>query len=91
MIEDNDLTLISAIAKRASAFYAKCEQIKSPHFIAAELALVHNSIVPLRLQEMLDGRDSDVMHDIAGIHRHLNLTGKTPALDDCFLPRFAKV
>jgi hypothetical protein len=39
---------------------------------------------------MLDGRDGDFMHDIAGIHRHLE-KGAQPMLNDGFCPRFALV
>ena len=87
----NEIELISAIAKRAAAIYAKHGDAKSPHFIAAEILLVHHSVVPLRLQDMLDGDDVNLIHDVAGIHRHLNLTGTTPALDGCFVPRYADV
>lgn len=42
----------------------------------------------LRLEEMLEARPADLMHDIIGINQHLDHT--TGELRDCFWPRFAK-
>jgi hypothetical protein len=90
MITPSETRLIRAIAERAVAFYERIDVKAKPEFISMELMLVHDEIVPLRLQEMLDGSDFDFMHDVAGIHRHLKI-GKPSKLVDCFLPRFARV
>jgi len=42
---------------------------------------------PLRLADMLTANESDLMHDISGIVRHLNR--ETGELMDCFVPRHA--
>lgn len=43
---------------------------------------------PMKLQEWLDAPDFDFAHDFNGIRRHINR--QTGALEDFFLPRFAK-
>jgi hypothetical protein len=82
---------IREIAERASAIFLRLEDTDVPwRYIAAELTIVHDEIVPLRLDDMLAGPDEDFMHDICGIHRHLEI-GKPSKLTDCFLPRYARV
>jgi hypothetical protein len=85
-----DFELIMAIAKRAAALYRKHGTKLPPEFIAAEILLVHNEVVPLRLAELLAADDSNFAHDIAGIRKHL-VFGNPCKLGDCFLPRFAKL
>lgn len=79
--------LIQAIARRAVAFYERMGTNVLPVYIATEISYVHNQVIRLRLQDMLDADDFNFMHDIAGIHRHLDV--KHDRLNDCFLPRFA--
>lgn len=83
-----DLDLISKIADRACADKA--------HFVALggsrrdlmmDLAAVHGSGCPLRLSDMLNGRDFDFWHDLGGIRRHINR--ETGELEGFFLPRFS--
>lgn len=50
------------------------------------LATHHN--VPLDFRAMDQGRDFDLIHDVAGIHRHLDRD--TGMLTGGFLPRYAK-
>ena len=53
-----------------------------------DLRIVHKNIIALRLDEMARViEEGDLMHDVAGIRRHLNR--RTGQLEDCFLPRFA--
>lgn len=52
-----------------------------------DLEVVHDSI-GLKLDELLESDDFNLMHDISGIARHLNRdTGK---LEHCFSPRFSR-
>ena len=55
--------------------------------ILMDLAAVHHH-TPLRLVEMADADDFNLIHDVAGIGNCLNRT--TGKLEDCFVPRFAK-
>lgn len=52
-----------------------------------DLTACHNNGCPLRLQDMLDAKPFDLMHDILGINRHINR--ETGQLEDSFVPRFA--
>jgi len=53
-----------------------------------DLTACHTHGCPLDLDHMAQASRADLMHDIAGIHRHLDRT--TGQLQDCFVPRFAK-
>lgn len=89
MFDPRDYYLIRQIAQRAATIYESVGKTAPWQYIASELTIVHEAVVPLRLNEMADGRDLDVIHDVAGIHRHLEIYPK-PHLGSCFLPRFAK-
>jgi hypothetical protein len=87
MISAQEYNLIGEIADRASRLYERKVGIKiMPVYIEAEIGFVHKNIVALRLRELRDADDGNFMHDVAGIHRHLNM--ETERLDD-FRPRFA--
>lgn len=89
-MNENDSQLIQRIAQRASDLYKEISDADvAPSFIASEIWMVHEHIVRLRLQEMLDADDGNFAHDVAGIHRHLDIK-KVPVLTDGFYPRFAK-
>jgi hypothetical protein len=98
LLTPNELQAIHAIADRAAALYERLEMInpKNVSFarsgIAHELMTVHTEIIPLRLEDMLKGADADLVHDVAGIHRHLDYGARhrKPQLTLCFLPRFAR-
>lgn len=52
-----------------------------------DVTACHANGCPLKLAELLGAKEFDFLHDIGGIHRHINReTGK---LENCFLPRFA--
>lgn len=55
--------------------------------VVMDMTACHGHACRLRLQSMLDGRDTDLVHDVAGISRHLNR--ETLQLEDCFWPRYA--
>src|SRR5262245_14065706 len=94
-----ELQTINQIAERAVKLYLDNDLLdeKNRRFalsgITHELTMVHEKVVPLRLDEMLSGTDFDLAHDVGGIHRHLDYGTKTnpPHLTSGFLPRYAKV
>lgn len=83
--------LFEQISLRAVKLYERIGAKPPPaRFIASEVQIVHQEIVTLRLQELLEASDADFAHDVGGIHRYL-VIGKKPRLTECFLPRFAEV
>lgn len=92
-----DLDLVKQIGERAVRTMLRLRAIEEKQASFArivtidELLTVHRDIVPLRLDEMLAADDANLMHDVCGIHRHLDRrTATLPArLNDCFMPRFA--
>lgn len=52
-----------------------------------DITAVHANGCPLRLHELLGARKFDFLHDVFGIHRHINRN--TGTLMDCFVPRYA--
>jgi hypothetical protein len=92
-----DIRTINKIAERAVTLYERFGMLddRNARFarvaIADEVLVVHREIVPLRLDEFLAADDSNFVHDISGIHRHLDYgtTRQAARLRDCFMPRFA--
>lgn len=82
-ITSSEINVIAAIVNRAKAFFPD----RDWRDIKMDVLTTHLNACPLQLNELLDARDTDFVHDIAGIERHLNR--QTFALEDCFLPRFA--
>ena len=84
--EDNNL--IRLIAFRAANFYAYHGLLIEPEYIASELKICHGEICPLQLDEMLNADIGNLMHDVSGILRYMDI------LDGSFWeswhPRFAK-
>lgn len=80
---DQDGTKIHDIAIRAKAIFAKLSILDT----ILDLNAAHLNGCPLDLDRMLTAGDSDLMHDVRGINRHLDReTGK---LKGKFMPRFA--
>jgi hypothetical protein len=80
--------LIQLIANRASDLYKQIADIDvRPAYIANEVYFVHSEICRLRLKELSEADDGNFAHDVAGIHRHLDIANMT--LTDGFSPRFA--
>lgn len=52
-----------------------------------DLEAVHQEL-DMDWQGLLDAKDGDFMHDVCGIHRHMDRS--TATLGDCFLPRFTR-
>lgn len=80
-ISDSELSVIDAIVHRALVFFPQREEKD----IKMDLIACHLTC-PLRLNDFLDASDTDFVHDIAGINRHLDHA--TFELRDCFSPRF---
>lgn len=80
--------IIERIAKRACALYHKHGNTKVDEInIMMDLEACHCNGCPLRLADMEQADDFNLMHDITGINAHLNrYTGK---IERGFLPRFA--
>ena len=99
MISRADQTTIKMIAERAAEAFLELGAIRPREVgffksvTVLELGMVHDRVVPLRLDDMLKAeRNIDLVHDVVGIHRHLDYGMKegTARLRDCFLPRFAR-
>ena len=96
-ITPRDLLTIGKIAERAKRFYMKEAEMpeREAEFVklatADEILIVHREIMPLRLDELLTADDFNFMHDIAGIHKHLEhgTVQMPPRLTLCFIPRCA--
>lgn len=84
---DEERAIIERIAKRAVALYHKYGNTDVDELdIQMDLEACHCNGCPLRLSEMEQADNFNLMHDVTGINVHLNRnTGK---LERCFLPRF---
>jgi hypothetical protein len=80
-----ELQAIDRIAQRALRFFPdrEAEDIK------LDLTAAILGGCPMHLDQLEIASDSDFVHDIAGIARHLDR--QTFELKDCFLPRYAKL
>lgn len=79
--------IIERIAKRAVAIYRDHGDSVDEIDVIMDLEACHCNACPLRLSEMEQADEFNLMHDINGINRHLNrYTGK---LVGGFLPRYA--
>lgn len=75
--------LVVKIANRATKIYS----VDRLAFILDLIYCIKGGC-DLDLNGLLNADETDFMHDMAGIHIHLNR--ETKKLDDCFVPRFAK-
>lgn len=80
--EETDL--IAAICQRAESLGWERDRMGT----VMDLAACHANGCPLDFQRMSEADNFNLMHDVAGIARHIDRT--TGKLTDCFLPRFAK-
>jgi hypothetical protein len=85
MKEDN--THIKQIAVRASSMFRRWGILVDPAYIESELKIVHEEICRLRLEELMDADEGNFAHDVAGIHRHLDILDGS--FREGFSPRFA--
>lgn len=86
--EVDELRQISKVAARAVVALGKPLPSGMDHqTICLDLGKVHDSGCPLDLAGLLVCRESDLLHDVMGIHRHLDRD--TGELLECFWPRYA--
>lgn len=55
--------------------------------VQMDLEACHTHGCPLDLERLGNADQTNLMHDVAGIRRHLNR--ETGQLENCFLPRYA--
>ena len=79
-----DRELISAIVTRAKILVPELDYLDT----SMDIAACHCNGNPLQLGSLLDTDDSNFLHDILGINRHIDR--RTGKLKNCFLPRFSK-
>lgn len=82
-ISPTDTDLINQITKKASTFINH-KQID----ILMSISTAHIK-TPLKLKELLNASDFDLVHDVAGIIKHVD--HKTGELKNCFLPRYTNI
>lgn len=79
---------IRLIAERAADLYKKHGVRVSALDIQLDLAVCHTGPQALRLDDMLAADDFNLMHDVSGLNRHLDV--ERCELADHFSPRFSK-
>lgn len=80
--------LIRQIAQRAEQMYAQNGIDVQWEYVASELRIVYHEICELRLQELFEADEANFLHDICGIHEHLDILNGS--FKDGFSPRYAK-
>lgn len=73
--------LIDLIVERAN--------VQNSFGLLMDITACHVNACPLNLGELYAAKDYDFYHDLQGIVRHVNR--KTGKLEDCFLPRYARM
>lgn len=81
-----DSALATKIVERADAIAVRMGREPIPQLIM-DIVACHANGTPLDLQRLLDAPEFDFVHDVWGIHKHIDRT--TGELGDCFLPRTA--
>lgn len=79
-----DVLLINRIAKRVVCIVPTLDLIQ----VQMDLEACHTCGCPLDLERMMQADQTNLVHDVGGINRHLNQ--ETGELGDGFVPRFAK-
>ncbi len=90
-LPEDEMQLIRKIAKRAYEVMSKDKGF-TLHFDATDLTMditaCHAIGCPLRLRDLLQADDFNLLHDVCGIRNNINR--KTGKLRRFFLPRFAQ-
>lgn len=85
--EDHDL--IEKIVARAFNSWNVGQSGTTRLELEMDLTACHANGCPLKLRELLAAEPYEFAHDVGGIHRHINR--ETGQLENCFLPRFARL
>lgn len=87
-VSSRDKSAIVAIASRAMPIFSRALGRDAPKVsdVIMDLTACHANGCPLRLQDLLEADDLNLVHDVVGIHRHID--HETGALGGSFLPRF---
>ena len=83
----NATALITAIAKRAVDM-AKAHGVQYDLLDATMDISLANTIIPLRLPDLLNADDFNFSHDVFGIRQYLDR--RNHVMLDCFVPRYAR-
>ena len=83
-MDKKKIELIDKVAQRAMMYLNW-----DPVTVAMDLTYCIEGGCDLRLEDMLTAKPMDLLHDIYGINR--NLDHETYKLNNCFLPRFARL
>lgn len=76
---------IRKIVKRAEELAIEQEETLDTLCLSMDITACHANGCPLDLAKLLKADNFNFIHDVWGIHRHINrITGK---LEHCFLPR----
>lgn len=84
-----DIELIRKIAERGEKLYRRHDiDSVSANLLNAQISIVHETVTPLLLADLLAANDENFSHDIAGIHDNLIIREGKAHLH-VFMPRFA--
>jgi hypothetical protein len=87
-VSKKDRALIEKIVARTAALVGNRGGKIDRLCLTMDITAVHANGNRLRLADLAMADDFNVLHDVGGIHRHIDReTGK---LGDCFLPRFTQ-
>lgn len=84
-VSSYDAAVIDAISDRVYSRVSNCYRTRLE--LVMDITATHANGNPLRLDDMLIGSDMDLLHDVYGIHRHLDR--RTGKLGGFFVPRFS--
>lgn len=87
-ITTEDRNTIALIGQRFQQIASRLGREIDQLGIELDLIFCHLNDVQLDLERLLSADDSNFVHDVAGINRHIDR--KTGKLQDCFYPRLAK-
>lgn len=83
---DSEHIALDRIVERALPLFKDWDGVTELH-LRMDISAAHASN-PLRLAELAEADDFNLIHDIGGIIRHLDRT--TGFLQDCFVPRYSR-
>ncbi len=84
-----DYKLAKQIVLRAEKELAEYGGIKDKMSVQMDIVATHISGCKLKMQELLEAKTFDFLHDVCGIMQHIDRT--TGKLQNCFLPRYANL